>query len=521
LPLPVASREKPPVNPVRKKSPTSVSPRAASSIRSTVFQADLPASNGVNPVRKSATGRSNPRYLISNRVKLDHSSGQPSPAGGERPCRSPDKADVLTVFFTGNELGALKPCGCSGGQLGGLDRRLAIFNTIPKQKRLVVDTGMLVETDSEQNLLKFNIILEALRLLDYDLVNLAKEDIDIGKNLGLLDSIVSDFNVVSSYSSRCAAADRPADVNLPTKFAKKFCLEKESVAVTVAAFDTKSRPIELIYQLFPPSGRLGLQSLNILILNTSDAATIDNISKIGIIDCFIVPADSDEPRIIGDPNSSPLGVHRTATGKSPLVFSVGRFGRYISKLQIGITEGNLKYSFSAISVTENLPQEKPLVELYQAYQQLVAGANLLEKYPRFILPGGLEYAGSQSCKPCHEYEYEKWSQRPHAHAYATLERVGSQFDPECAICHVVGMKYESGFVSEQETIHLKNVGCENCHGPGSEHNTTLGKAKTTEPKSTCLDCHTPETSSEYAGNEQLYLEKIIHWKEPNTPSNVK
>jgi len=65
------------------------------------------------------------------------------------------------------------------------------------------------------------------------------------------------------------------------------------------------------------------------------------------------------------------------------------------------------------------------------------------------------------------------------------------------------------------------VGCENCHGPGSQHNATLGREKTTEPKSTCLDCHEPETSSEYAGNEQLYLEKIIHWREQNPPGNVK
>jgi hypothetical protein len=27
------------------------------------------------------------------------------------------QADVITVFFTGNGLGQLKPCGCSGGQL--------------------------------------------------------------------------------------------------------------------------------------------------------------------------------------------------------------------------------------------------------------------------------------------------------------------------------------------------------------------------------------------------------------------
>jgi len=496
----------------------------------------------VNPVRKSATGRSNAGYLVSNGVESDHSSGRPrfakgfplrrgrtaANAGDERPCRSPDKADVLTVFFTGNELGALKPCGCSGGQLGGLDRRLAIFNTVPKQKRFVVDTGVLVETGSEQNLLKFNIILESFRLLDYDLVNLTKEDIDIGKNLGLLNSIGSDFNVISSY--------RPSDANLPAKFTKKFSLEKESVAVTVAAFDTKSEPIEQIYQLFPLSGHSDLRSVNILILNTADTADIKEIVEIGAIDCFVVPADSDEPRVISDPNLDsrmplrlpPQGGAAGQTSKNPLVFSVGRFGRYISKLQIETAKGKLNLSFSFIAVTENLPQEKPLVELYQAYQQLVKHAGLIEKYPRFILPGGLEYTGSDSCKPCHEYEYEKWSQRPHAHAYATLERVGSQFDPECAICHVVGMKYESGFVSEQTSEHLKNVGCENCHGPGSQHNATLGKAKTTEPKSTCLDCHTPETSRDYAGNEQVYLEEIIHWKstgrltaEPNTPCNVK
>jgi hypothetical protein len=83
------------------------------------------------------------------------------------------------------------------------------------------------------------------------------------------------------------------------------------------------------------------------------------------------------------------------------------------------------------------------------------------------------------------------------------------------------MDYESGFVSEKKTGYLKDVGCENCHGPGSEHNRTKGLAKTTEPKSDCLYCHTPEKSAEYAGNEQKYLEKIRHWKELTSAGNVK
>jgi len=79
----------------------------------------------------------------------------------------------------------------------------------------------------------------------------------------------------------------------------------------------------------------------------------------------------------------------------------------------------------------------------------------------------------------------------------------------------------SGFVSVQKTGYLKNVGCENCHGPGSEHIRTQGEAETTWPRSYCTDCHTPETSSNYAENEQLYLEKITHWREPNAVGDVK
>jgi len=432
------------------------------------------------------------------------------------PAKSVDTTDELTVFLTGNELGALKPCGCSGGQLGGLDRRPAVLNSAPKHKRLIVDTGSLVKSDSEQDLLKFNIIIEAFKLLDYDLVNLSEKDIEICNNLGLLGSIGSVLNIISSHGA--------ADVNVPAKFTKRLSLKGKTVVVTVAAFNAKSAPIEQIEELFTPHQKRlsgAGRAINILILNHCDPAIIDSIAKKApIVDCLVCPADSDEPRIIGDPN------------KRPLVVSVGRFGRYIGRLQISEAakgKGKLKLSFRAIPVEENLEQHSSLVGLYKDYQQLVKHSNLLEKYPRFALPNGLEYTGSESCKLCHDYEYQKWSDaafrepgsEAHADAYATLEQVGSQFDPECVICHVVGMEYEGGFVSEEKTGHLKNVGCENCHGPGSEHIRTLGTAETTEPKSVCLDCHTPEHSGDYAANERSFLEKIIHWGEQNAPDNVK
>jgi hypothetical protein len=283
----------------------------------------------------------------------------------------------------------------------------------------------------------------------------------------------------------------------------------ETIAVTVAAFDVETAPIEQIGELYSPQP--GAQTVNILILNRCVPDIINSIGKMEILDCLICPAESDEPALLSAP------------GKRPLVISVGRFGRYICKLQIkpATDKGKPKLSFSPIEVKEELKPDETLVDLYKDYQQLVKEFNLLENYPRFTLSGGLEYTGSKSCKDCHEYEYDKWSTKSHAHAYATLERVGSEFDPECVVCHVVGLKYESGFVSVQETSHLKDVGCEICHGPGSEHIRTLGKTETTEPKQDCIDCHTPEHSGDYAGNEERKFKKIIHWREPKALPDVK
>ena len=54
-----------------------------------------------------------------------------------------DPEQTVTVFLTGQELGRLKPCGCTGGQLGGLERRGAIINQVPAARRLVINTGSI------------------------------------------------------------------------------------------------------------------------------------------------------------------------------------------------------------------------------------------------------------------------------------------------------------------------------------------------------------------------------------------
>ncbi len=402
----------------------------------------------------------------------------------------------MVIFLTGSELGSLRPCGCSGGQLGGLEKRPAVFGRVPASRRLTIDTGALVANDGEQDLIKFRIMFEALRLLYYDAVCLTDRDQAIAERLGLLTALQQAFSILRDGNDGSGV------------FTKRF--PDLGVTVNVASFDPRIASLEQATQLVDRAH--DASSIDILILRHCDNGLLrDTIAKVGGIDCIICPSDADEPHLLSEPSVKPL------------VVTVGRLGRHLCRLQVVIAapQGEPTLRFEAVPVAADLPDDPVLVQLYRQYQQLVSEANLLENYPRIPLPEGLAYTGSEDCKRCHEYEYDAWSMKAHGDALTSLKKVGSDRDPECVVCHVVGMEYEGGYLTEEKTPHLKDVGCEVCHGPGSEHAQTYGLKATRQPQMSCLDCHTPEKSTGYAGHEDHYMQKIVHWREPAAAGNVK
>jgi hypothetical protein len=418
----------------------------------------------------------------------------------------------ITVFFTGNELGSMKPCGCSGGQLGGFDRLDAVFNTVEPQYRLIFDTGALVSESTEQNLIKFNVISQAFCLLGYDVVNLTGQDITIARQAGLIDGLNQLFNCISA-----SAETQTDEINFPMKFTKQFSsAEGPGIDVTILTADTA----EQLTQLKESASPSGNAVVFILILANPDL--IEAASNLSFIDCMLIPSHSDEPTLISEVN------------KKPVIIAQGRLGKYVGQISIDIDLSSQpakpQLSFRSVAVTEDLAQNQSLVGLYKNYQRLVKEARLLENHPKFPLPHNLQYVGSKSCKLCHDYEYNKWLTSPpvilpgvapakgrHANAMLTLVNVNSDYDPECVICHVIGMDYQTGFITSAKTPQLEDVGCENCHGPGSEHVRSLGAIRTTGPKSTCADCHTAEHSADYLANEKQYNDKVIHWRPPKAP----
>src|SRR5262249_51206298 len=79
---------------------------------------------------------------------------------------------------------------------------------------------------------------------------------------------------------------------------------------------------------------------------------------------------------------------------------------------------------------------------------------------------------------CHRQAYQVWSNHLHSKAYRTVVQTTKpslrEFDGECIVCDTVGFGHLSGFENDQKTPNLMEVGCENCHGPGSLH-ASLGK----------------------------------------------
>ncbi|RKY04422.1 MAG: hypothetical protein DRP66_11725, partial [Planctomycetota bacterium] len=254
--------------------------------------------------------------------------------------------------------------------------------------------------------------------------------------------------------------------------------------------------------------------LNILIVDDCSGEVADQIKLCDAVDVVVCPTEADEPRIVDKESDRPLFV------------SAGRLGKYVGKLTARLTTDNqLRLYFDKVAVDEKLPADETLVQLYEDYKDQVRAEGLLEAYPRVPLPDGLKYLGSKKCYSCHGYEYDKWATKAHAHAYDSLVKVGSQYDPECVGCHVVGFGYESGFLSETSAEDLRNVGCEVCHGPGLDHMKAVTTQRVdtgiSQPQSRCIDCHTPDRSPGYQGHENEYLEKIVHWREQKASPDVK
>ena len=109
------------------------------------------------------------------------------------------------------------------------------------------------------------------------------------------------------------------------------------------------------------------------------------------------------------------------------------------------------------------------------------------------------YVGSDACKHCHEREYNSFmTYAKKSKSFNSIERVRKGLTAEevqgCYYCHTTGYGKPGGFVSPEKTPHLKNAGCEVCHGPAGFHVRTKSASdiKRRMTLEDCEVCHTSE-----------------------------
>jgi hypothetical protein len=146
-----------------------------------------------------------------------------------------------------------------------------------------------------------------------------------------------------------------------------------------------------------------------------------------------------------------------------------------------------------------------------------------------------KYVGVSKCKTCHKSaakgnQFGKWLESGHAKAFEELAseesiKIGKEMgieNPqtagECLKCHVTG--YDAAAELKADSFdQTEGVGCEACHGAGSEyksmkimkdHDAAVAAGLMVPTEETCVTCHNEESPTYKEFNYEEKLAAVAH-----------
>jgi hypothetical protein len=463
----------------------------------------------------------------------------------------------VALVLSGEQHGHLEPCGCSERQAGGLSRRADLVRQLHEKGWPVVglDVGGTLKRTRRQSLLKFDVTREILSDMGYRGLALGVEELKLG-TLPLFEAY-SQSNVKSGFDLPFLAAnvtffDSP-DLGTPLD---ERILEAGGLKIGVTAVFGNSYRGEIVnadpaeLRIDDPQAalpevlnRLKAQQADILVL-LAHAKPDESAALARAFPDFDLVVTAGGPE---DPDGIPEMIGRT------MLLRVGTKGKNVGVVGIYREErAKPTFRFEVVELDRFRFRHAPGVdERMRAYQSQLASEFLAKVEPTVPHERGadLEFTGAERCSKCHTKAYSIWSKTRHAHAYESLTvawaktaedptiaermRMDRFYDPECLCCHTTGwdpqevVRYNTGFVSLDETDGLAGNQCENCHGPGSLHSRLEDQVRTTgvtpevtaarlamhlekEAASTqlCVKCHDENNSPLF--NFEKYWPKVEH-----------
>jgi len=420
--------------------------------------------------------------------------------------------DQVAFVFTGEENGYIKPCGCTEGQSGGIKRRYGFIEHLKGNGNIVlpVSTGDIAGNFNRQNEIKTETFIKAMEIMGYIVHNIGEKD--IAMNYDMLRYLTGVYNV-PFISSNINISGGDGEVIAPYLI-KSVNINKGNLDVGFLGIlspdlvDDLPDNIEIIdpVSALRPLVEKLRDEVDILILlaHAEIDETITIAGHFPGLDLVVTGHDMDDSEILPAKNGNPG------------IISTGKFGKYAGlaivspseKNKSSLNRQNFQFDLNMVPLNREFDIPSEMDVLISNYKNIVKDEDLSGNHRKIRLGENREYTGNLVCGTCHMSIFLHWKTTKHAVAYNTLQKNGDQFDPECVRCHVVGYDYTSGFESIETTSGLAGVGCESCHGSGSEHVIDTSKIYGEISEDDCLKCHDPENSSKFEYNS--YRERIKH-----------
>ena len=443
------------------------------------------------------------------------------------------KAPAFTLYFTGRQHGYIEPCGCTGlaNQKGGLSRRHVLYEQLQAKgwNPVAIDIGNQVRRLGRQPEIKFQSTISGLKTIGYEAIGYGPDDLRLSTGELLSAAIGVDGKPAPFICANVNILGQTPGFKIIEAHGKKIGLtavlgKAEQRGVTSDEIELTDAD-EAIAKVLPKL-EAAKCDLYILLAHTS----IDESKRLGgkfkEFDLVVTAGSAGEPS------------HRLEAidGSDGQLVQIGTKGMYVSV--VGVYEEGERFQLQRAPLDGRFKDSRAMLNLMAAYQQQLEAVGLeglgVKPLPH---PSGRTFVGSEACADCHDTEYEIWKETPHAHGTDSIvhpaerSEIPRHYDPECLSCHVTGWNpqgyypYKSGYLDLEKSKAMHQMGCENCHGPGSHHvaaeNGELDDADkyreemiltVEEARDTCLQCHDLDNSPAFhvEGAFEKYWERVKH-----------
>jgi Cytochrome c554 and c-prime len=443
------------------------------------------------------------------------------------------------LFLTGQQHGYIEPCGCTGldRQKGGIIRRDTLIQELADRgwNIVPVDVGNQVRRTGKQAEMQFRTTANAFKKMNYKAVTLGLDDLRLS----------------SSFVFQVAASDNLAKPEMfisanttiiePSYWPKSQVVEigGRKIGITAHLGEEHFADLQPNRDIVNADPVSSLQSVVkelkeqdcdyiVLLSHTSQQDSEQVAAKVPGIDLVVTAGGHGEPRNVLDP----------IPGSTAMISQVGTKGMYACIVGL-FDDASTPVRYQRIAISSQFKDSPRMLEAFKQYQEQLQSEGfegLGVKYRS--APKAGEYVGSEACGDCHTTAFDIWKDSKHFHATDSIIQpnnargaIPRHFDPECVSCHATGWDpqkfepFETGYWSLEKTPKLVGSGCENCHGPGSEHVKAengdieanaelLNKLREQmrlplkQAEAKCVECHDSDNSPDFKFDK--YWEEVKH-----------